>query len=207
MNMLLFSALRTLGVRALALALVTPLLAQTNATFAPLQVLTNQEVLWSLQAPTGVYCRVETSLNLTQWQGLAVLRSAGTNQQVDSGAPFLPQRFYRAVQLPGTNWVTGDCLATTNGDVMIHPLRHAGLLMTWNGTAIYVDPTNAFPDLPRANLILLTHDHGDHFNQAVISNVMSTPVALVAPPVVYNKLSSYLASCATRLTNWMLAPR
>jgi L-ascorbate metabolism protein UlaG (beta-lactamase superfamily) len=203
MNGRLLSAWRMFGIWGFTLASIMPLPAQSNATFSPLQVLTNQEVLWSLQAPTGVYYRVEASLDLTQWQGLAVLRSAGTNQQIDSGAPFLPHRFYRAVQLPGTNWVTGDCLATANGDVMIHPIRHAGLLMTWNGTAIYVDPTNAFADLPRANLILITHDHADHLSQAAISNVMSTPVALVAPQVVYSKLSSYLANSTAVLTNGM----
>ena len=40
-----------------------------------------------------------------------------------------------------------DQIATTNGNLVIHPVHHAGVVLTWNGKRIVADPTT-FPPGP-----------------------------------------------------------
>src|SRR5437016_4843750 len=93
------------------------LAAQNAPQFAPAQRLSNKEVALKLTASNGFY-RVEAATNLPEWNSLLTLLSTnGTvNQYTDSTAPFLNSRYYRALQLDGTNFLTGDHLVTTNGD-------------------------------------------------------------------------------------------
>jgi L-ascorbate metabolism protein UlaG (beta-lactamase superfamily) len=171
--------------------------------FAPLQRLTNQEVLVQLSGSNGLNYRIDASTNLPNWSGLVTLLSTGLNQHIDSAAPYLPERFYRAEQL-STNDFTGDHLATDNGDVVMHPVGHASIVMRWNGKMIYVDPTNgaaAYQSFPRADLILVSHDHTDHFSSATLDAVRSSSAVLIVPQEVYNMLSAAQKAIAIVLTN------
>ena len=109
-----------------------------------IQRTTNREIALTLNAPTGVNYRIDAATNLPAWNALITLpaSSATSLQHTDSAAPYLNARYYRAEQLSGTNNFTGDHLATTNGDVIFHPIGHATLVMSWNGKTIYADPTN-----------------------------------------------------------------
>ncbi|MEJ0013764.1 MAG: MBL fold metallo-hydrolase [Bauldia sp.] len=88
-----------------------------------------------------------------------------------------------------------DTLATSAGDVAIHAIHHAALTLTFNGTTILVDPAplgqNAdpaeFTALPAPALILVTHDHGDHFNVPILQAV-SASATIVAPQAVFDKM-------------------
>jgi len=141
---------------------------QTNFQFSNVRVLTNRELALTLNPSNAQFVRVDTSVDLSGWQGLVTLPTgSGSLSITDSAAPYLNQRIYRAQQLTNANTLTGDYLTTTNGEMMIHPISHATFLITWQGKAIYNDPTNgaaAYPGLPKADLILVTHAHGDHFN-------------------------------------------
>src|SRR5207247_2102709 len=126
----------------------------------------------------GLAHRIDASTNLPFWAGLVTLPGTNTTlQHIDTATPYLSQRFYRAEQLSGTNVLTGDHLSTTNGDVIIHPVGHASFVMSWNGKMIYNDPTNGaapYQSFPRADLILVSHSHGDHFSATTISAVSNS---------------------------------
>jgi L-ascorbate metabolism protein UlaG (beta-lactamase superfamily) len=117
-------------------------------------------------------------------------------QHTDSAAPYLDARFYRAARLTGTNIVSGDHLATTNGDVIIHPLYHASLVMSWNGKTIYNDADDdpayefTYQGLPKADLILVNHSHGDHFSTTKIEALRGTNALIIAPQTVYSSLTA-----------------
>ena len=128
-----------------------------------------------------------------------------TLQHTDAAAPYQASRAYRALQLPGTTNFTGDHLATTNGDVIFHPIGHASLVMTWNGKTIHCDPTNgaaAYQTFPRPDLILVTHDHGDHFSSTTLDAVRGPNTILVVPGFIYsNSLSAAQKAIAVMLPN------
>jgi L-ascorbate metabolism protein UlaG (beta-lactamase superfamily) len=178
--------------------------AQQAPQFAGLQRLTNSEAVLKLSAPAGLNFRIDASTNLIRWDFLTTLRSAGSIQHTDSAAPFLASRFYRAVQVAGTNVVTGDHLATDAGDILIHPINHASFVMTWNGKTIYNDPVGGaapYQGLPRADLIFVSHIHGDHFDSSTLNAVKGTNAVIVAPQAVFNSLSATLKNLTIVQTN------
>jgi len=177
------------------------LAAQNGLQFSPAQRLTNKEIALTLTTSNGFY-RIEAATALPAWNSLVTLLGTNTtvNQYTDSAAPFLDARYYRALQLDGTNFLTGDHLVTSNGDVVIHPMNHASFALSWNGRIIYNDPTNLTGSLPRADLILVTHAHGDHFSAAALANLRQTNGIIVAPASVYNSLSTALKTNTIMLT-------
>jgi L-ascorbate metabolism protein UlaG (beta-lactamase superfamily) len=100
--------------------------------------------------------------------------------------------------------LTGDVIPATGGDVTIHPINHATFAMAWGDKVIYVDPVGGakqFDGLPRPDLILLTHAHGDHFNVTTLQAVTGEKTVLVAPPSVAAKLPEKLRGQTIVMTN------
>jgi len=65
-----------------------------------------------------------------------------------------------------------DIFKTEAGDLRITFFGHASLLFQSGGRAVYVDPDGRLADfakLPKADLVLVTHQHGDHFDPAAIA--------------------------------------
>jgi L-ascorbate metabolism protein UlaG (beta-lactamase superfamily) len=178
---------------------------QTSPRFESALRLTNREIALSLSAPTGFAYRIATATNLPEWTTLVTLAATNsTLQHTDSAAPYLSQRFYRAEQMPNTV-LTGDHFATTNGEVVVHVLNHASFLMTWQGKTIYSDPVGAagpFGNFPKADLMLVTHSHGDHFSASTLSSIRAASAVIIAPQAVYNDASmSALRSITGVMTN------
>lgn len=179
------------------------LAAADQVEFSKVAALTNREVRVTFGAPTGSCYRIDVSTNLIAWQSwLSFPMTNRFLQHTDSAAPYWPVRFYVGRQLTGTNLVTGDHLTTDNADVVIHPVNHASLALRWSNITIYVDPAaNSFQGLPKADLILYTHDHADHFNVGAISGFTNTNAIIIVPQAVYSKLSAAQKSLAIVLTN------
>ena len=100
--------------------------------------------------------------------------------------------------------LSGDRVATDDGNLVIHPLQHATFLMQHGGNTIYVDPVGggkAFAGLPHPDLILITDIHGDHLNAETVAAVRTSDTTIVAPAAVAEKLSDELQSATTVLAN------
>jgi L-ascorbate metabolism protein UlaG (beta-lactamase superfamily) len=75
-----------------------------------------------------------------------------------------------------------DLITTTEGDLLITFLGHGSLLMGFQEKRIYVDPFGNVADyasLPKADLILITHEHSDHFDLQALSSIRSDNTLLV----------------------------
>src|SRR5439155_1672818 len=61
----------------------------------------------------------------------------------------------------------------------------------WKGEklVVYIDPWGLVGDLPPADLILITHAHGDHYEKSDIAKVKASKTAFVAPADVAKELS------------------
>jgi L-ascorbate metabolism protein UlaG (beta-lactamase superfamily) len=184
---------KALGLCALGAGALISLHAQ-SLQFTGVQLLTNNEAALTFTAPTGRAYRLESSTNAMDWNGLVTFATNVTTslQHTDSAAPYLPTRYYRATQLSGTNLVAGDHLVTTNGDVIIQPRNHATFVMQWNGMMIYNDPVAAatYAGLPKADLILISHTHSDHFSTATMDAVRSPTARIIASQTGYNSLTT-----------------
>ena len=97
--------------------------------------------------------------------------------------------------------LSGDQIATDKGVMVIHPINHATFVMQWNGKTVYVDPVGGvkpFADLPKPDLVLVTHIHGDHFDPATLAAVIPAGgrTVIVAPKTVAEKIPEALRSKA-----------
>jgi L-ascorbate metabolism protein UlaG (beta-lactamase superfamily) len=93
--------------------------------------------------------------------------------------------------------LSGDQVPTNNGVLVIHPLHHATFLMQWNGKTIYVDPVGGvkpFADLPKPDLVLVTHIHLDHFDPATLAAIIPAgdQPTIIAPATVAEKIPATL---------------
>lgn len=85
-----------------------------------------------------------------------------------------------------------DTLSTSTGDVTIQPLNHATLVLSQGPHVVYVDPAKVdFTGQPAPTAILITHEHGDHFDPDNLSKIAGT-AAIVAPQSVADKVPAAL---------------
>ncbi len=180
------------------------LVSAFGAVSPTVQRLTNGDIRIEHPAQAGQYYRVEASADLQSWGALATVVSPGVLQHTDSAAGYFPKRFYRIAPITGSNILTGDHLATKKGDLVIHPINHASFVMSWNGKMIYSDPVGGatpYQGLQKADLILVTHTHGDHFHAATIDAVRGKGARIVAPQAVFNNMSAAQKALTTILAN------
>lgn len=75
-----------------------------------------------------------------------------------------------------------DKIGTSSDPIEITFLGHASLLLSFNGKNIYIDPVKEYADfskLPRADIILITHDHKDHFDMDAIEELRTESTLVV----------------------------
>jgi L-ascorbate metabolism protein UlaG (beta-lactamase superfamily) len=166
--------------------------------------LTNQEFVLKISVfGNQSNFRIDGASSLPEWTPLSVLLSSGLNQYTDSAAPYFPSRYYRAVTLSDTNALTGDYLSTDDGDVLFHPVNHATFLMQWKDIVIYNDPVGStyYARLPKAGLVLVGHEHTDHFNATIMTTEKTPSAKIVTTETVYNSLSIPARASTIVLTN------
>jgi L-ascorbate metabolism protein UlaG (beta-lactamase superfamily) len=75
---------------------------------------------------------------------------------------------------------------TSTGPVEITPIYHASVLIQAGGKNIYLDPVRPgnFDGLPQADLVLITHEHGDHMDTATIAQLSKPDTQIMAPMAV-----------------------
>ena len=75
-----------------------------------------------------------------------------------------------------------DRFPTSAGELEITFIGHGTLMAAWNGRIVHIDPVSAEADysrMPKADLILVTHEHSDHLDPAAIAAVRKPGTVLV----------------------------
>ncbi|MCX8107845.1 MAG: MBL fold metallo-hydrolase [Verrucomicrobiae bacterium] len=102
------------------------------------------------------------------------------------------------------NDLPGDRIPAPDGEVIVHPVSHATLVLGWKDKIVYVDPVGGasrFSNLPKPHIVLVTHIHSDHFDPATLRAVITTNTAIICPKTVAERLPAELAKQAILLTN------
>lgn len=98
----------------------------------------------------------------------------------------------------------GDMFETDAGPVTVHPVHHASVVLETPVGVIYVDPVgeaSEYEGMPAADLILVTHEHGDHYNAEVLAAVKGENTQLITNPAVFDMLPEELKTNAQAMEN------
>jgi L-ascorbate metabolism protein UlaG (beta-lactamase superfamily) len=93
---------------------------------------------------------------------------------------------------------------TINSPVTVVPIEHATGYLQWGDDALYFDPIGdaaRFAALPKADMVLVTDIHGDHFSTSTLEAVIGSSTVLIVPQAVQEQLPETLAARAIVLHN------
>lgn len=98
----------------------------------------------------------------------------------------------------------GDSYKTEGGEILVSPVSHASFVMSVPGLVIYNDPVGGkapYEGQPAPGLVLITHEHGDHFEPETLAAIIGADTRLVVNPAVMEKLPEDLKAKATAIGN------
>lgn len=88
--------------------------------------------------------------------------------------------------------VQSDIIKTSGGDLTITFIGHGSLLFAFGGKVIHVDPYSKLADyskLPKADIILITHEHRDHLDAPALEKVRTDKTRVVLTEVCAAQVS------------------
>jgi L-ascorbate metabolism protein UlaG (beta-lactamase superfamily) len=89
-----------------------------------------------------------------------------------------------------------DNIETSGGPLKIVFIGHGTLLFEFGGKSIHVDPVGQYADytrLPKADIILVTHEHGDHLDLKAIEAIRTERTKLIGTEAVAGKVQGTMA--------------
>jgi len=78
-------------------------------------------------------------------------------------------------------------ISGSKGELEITFLGHASLILSAGGTVVHVDPFGKVADyatLPKADLVLITHEHPDHLDPAALQAIRKDTTRIIASAAV-----------------------
>jgi L-ascorbate metabolism protein UlaG (beta-lactamase superfamily) len=96
--------------------------------------------------------------------------------------------FFSLILFPGD--FEKDVFETSEGELTITFIGHGTLMMEFSGKIIHIDPVPRYADysqMPKGDLILVTHSHGDHFDTETIDLLKKSSTELVLSGLCYEQ--------------------
>ncbi|MDO8897260.1 MAG: MBL fold metallo-hydrolase [Bacteroidales bacterium] len=85
-----------------------------------------------------------------------------------------------------------DFFETSAGKLEIHHVGHSSLMFSFDGQIVHIDPYSRVSDysqLPKADLILITHQHRDHLDTAAINKIHQENTQYIVAPICLETVS------------------
>ncbi len=105
---------------------------------------------------------------------------------------------------PYISTADGHTMSFGNGAVKVIPVSHASVVMETSMGVIYSDPVGdpaQYADLPPADLVMITHHHGDHLNNDTLAAVLGEKTTLISNKGAQEKMADDLAARAEVIGN------
>jgi len=97
-----------------------------------------------------------------------------------------------------------DGHAFMDGKLTVHPVSHASFVMKSPIGTIYVDPVgdaSAYSEFGTPDLVLITHQHGDHYNEETLNAIVGDNTKLITNPAVHEMLLDGLKAKNSLIAN------
>jgi L-ascorbate metabolism protein UlaG (beta-lactamase superfamily) len=98
----------------------------------------------------------------------------------------------------------GNTFPVKGGDIIVHPVDHASFVMETPIGVIYNDPVGDaanYAGFATPDLVLITHEHGDHYNADTLAAVVGENTQIITNPAVYEMLPEALKAKASMVAN------
>ena len=92
---------------------------------------------------------------------------------------------------------SSDVIKTSGGELELFFIGHGTLMFRYNDLVIHIDPTMQeakYGDLPDADLILVTHQHGDHLDLTAINHIMQDKTRVVMTQACMDQIEDFKAT-------------
>jgi L-ascorbate metabolism protein UlaG (beta-lactamase superfamily) len=86
---------------------------------------------------------------------------------------------------------SSDTISTPKGNLLIYFIGHGTLMLEFNKMIIHIDPWSNLTNykvLPKADLILITHHHPDHFDTNAIVQISKPKTQMILTQSVFDLL-------------------
>jgi len=97
-----------------------------------------------------------------------------------------------------------DIIKTVEGDIIIQPITHGTLVLTFNNKTIYIDPyggAQSFDGIVKPDFILITDIHNDHLNIKTLEGLNTKKTQFIVPKAVADKMPEKYKKQLTILNN------
>ena len=75
-----------------------------------------------------------------------------------------------------------DTFKTDNGDIVITFIGQGSLMFDFSGKIVYIDPVSEkadFSEMPKADIVQITHDHSDHLDFKAIEQLCKSATIVI----------------------------
>lgn len=81
--------------------------------------------------------------------------------------------------------------AVSPNDIRYYPVHHASFVISSDRQIIFIDPTGSvdqYVNFRKPDIILITHEHPDHFDKDLIEKLKSESTMIIAPAIITSVL-------------------
>ncbi len=101
------------------------------------------------------------------------------------------------LSMPLSGQYESDAIKTNEGELEMFFIGHGTLMFKFNDLVIHIDPVMREADyatMPDADIVLVTHEHGDHLDMTAINHIMKEDTRVVMTETCMEQVEDFTAT-------------